>query len=134
MATLKTTYLGGLRTEITHIQSGNKTITDAPTDNQGKGEHISPTDMVVAALGSCMLTIIGIAARTHGFNIDGTTVESTKIMYSEPRRIGEIEIKFEFPENYEDKFKRIIERSATTCPVYNSLDKNIKKSIEYNYR
>lgn len=134
MATLKTTYIGGLRTEVTHLQSGTKTVTDAPTDNQGKGEHISPTDMVVAALGSCMLTIIGIAARTHGFNIDGTQVESTKVMYADPRRIGEIEIKFQFPENYDERVKRIIERSATTCPVYNSLDPTIKKSIEYNYQ
>ncbi|HAL65647.1 MAG TPA: osmotically inducible protein OsmC, partial [Bacteroidales bacterium] len=87
MITIETIYLGELRTKATHLQSGNSIITDAPLDNQGKGEAFSPTDLLAAALASCMLTIMGIAARTHGFNIDGTKAEITKIMESNPRRV-----------------------------------------------
>lgn len=133
MATLKTTYTGDLRTEITHLQSGSKIITDAPVDNQGKGEAFSPTDMVVGALGSCMLTIMGIAARTHGFSIDGTTLEITKIMAASPRRIGEIKIDFHFPQDYEPKIKTILERAGATCPVIESLHPDTVKTIRYFY-
>jgi len=87
MATIQTLYLGDLRTEITHVQSGNRVITDAPTDNNGKGEYISPTDMVAAALGSCMLTLMGIAARRLEIDLKGTRVEIQKVMAAEPRRI-----------------------------------------------
>ena len=90
MATIQTLYLGDLRTEITHVQSGNRVITDAPTDNNGKGEYISPTDMVAAALGSCMLTLMGIAARRLEIDLKGTRVEIQKVMAAEPRRIAEI--------------------------------------------
>ena len=90
MATVETIYLGELRTEATHVQSGSKILTDAPTDNHGKGEAFSPTDLVATALGSCMMTIMGIAAQTHGIDIDGTKLHITKIMSASPRRIGEI--------------------------------------------
>ncbi|MEI8007530.1 MAG: OsmC family peroxiredoxin [Bacteroidota bacterium] len=80
MATVKSTYTGNLRTEATHLQSGTKLITDAPVDNQGKGEFFSPTDLVATSLGSCMITIMGIAAKTHGFNIEGASWTVTKIM------------------------------------------------------
>ena len=89
MTKMRTQYLGNLRTEIEHIQSGNKIITDAPLDNNGKGEFFSPTDMFSSSLGSCMLTIIGIAANTHGFSIDGTTLEIEKIMAANPRRVAD---------------------------------------------
>ena len=85
MATVETIYLGGLRTEATHVQSGTKILTDAPTDNHGKGEAFSPTDLVATALGSCMMTIMGIAAQTHGIDIDGTKLHITKIMSASPR-------------------------------------------------
>lgn len=85
----KVSYLGELRTSATHLGSGVSIITDAPLDNQGKGEAFSPTDLVATATASCMLTLMGIAARTHGLNIDGTTVEVTKVMASNPRRIAE---------------------------------------------
>ncbi len=134
MATLKTVYLGGLRTEITHYQSGNKVITDAPTDNNGKGESISPTDMVAAALGSCMLTIMGMAADTHNFDIVGTEIETTKIMSTEPRRIGQIDIVFNFPHDYEPRIKRLIEAAVKSCPVEHSLHPDIKRNITYNYK
>ena len=121
MTKMRTQYLGNLRTEIEHIQSGNKIITDAPLDNNGKGEFFSPTDMFSSSLGSCMLTIIGIAANTHGFSIDGTTLEIEKVMAANPRRVAEIKIDVHFPKgaNYTDKQKRIIEAAAKTCPVAN---------------
>ncbi len=90
MATIEATYLGGLRTEATHLQSGTKIITDAPVDNNGKGETFSPTDLLAASLGSCMLTIMGIAANTHGIDIDGTKTSITKIMAASPRRVAEV--------------------------------------------
>ncbi|MFR9129742.1 MAG: OsmC family protein [Alistipes putredinis] len=106
MATIQTLYLGDLRTEITHVQSGNRVITDAPTDNNGKGEYISPTDMVAAALGSCMLTLMGIAARRLEIDLKGTRVEIQKVMAAEPRRIAEIRLDFYLPGDYSDKDKR----------------------------
>ena len=134
MATIKSLYVGGLRTEATHIQSGAKIITDAPLDNHGKGEAFSPTDLVCAALGSCMLTIIGISANTHGFNIDGTEMEITKTMGTSPRHIAEIIIEFNFPMDYTDKEKKIIEAAAHACPVGHSLNERTKQTITFNYK
>ena len=106
MATIETSYLGELRTEAKHVLSGNTLITDAPLDNQGKGKAFSPTDLMSASLGSCMFTIMGIAAREHGFKIDGSTCSITKIMAAEPRRVSEIQISFNFPAiQYSDKQK-----------------------------
>ncbi|RZM28253.1 MAG: OsmC family peroxiredoxin [Pedobacter sp.] len=135
MATSKITYNGGLRTTSVHERSGNQIITDAPVDNKGKGEAFSPTDLLATSLGNCMLTIIGIAAGEHDFNIDGTTCEITKIMASEgPRRVTEIVVNFSFPkENYSDKTKLIIERSARTCPVALSLHPDITQTVTFNY-
>ena len=109
METAKTIYLGNLRTEATHVRSGQKIVTDAPVDNQGKGEFFSPTDLLATALASCMLTIMGIAARTHGFDIDGTEVKITKVMGVNPRRVVEVIVELNFPRNYSVKEKRIIE-------------------------
>jgi len=126
--------LGDLRTEAIHIRSGDRIITDAPPDNKGKGEAFSPTDLASAALGSCMLTIIGIAARDHGFNIDGTELSITKIMDSNPRRIGEIKIVFKLPYlQYTEREKKIIERAARTCPVALSLHPDVIKTLEFRY-
>lgn len=135
MTKMRTQYLGNLRTEIEHIQSGNTITTDAPLDNNGKGEFFSPTDMFASSLGSCMLTIIGIAANTHGFSIDGTTLDIEKIMAANPRRVAEIKIDVHFPKgaNYTDKQKRIIEAAAKTCPVANSLHPDVIKNITYIY-
>lgn len=132
MATVQTKYLGDLRTESVHLQSGNKLITDAPTDNQGRGEAFSPTDLLATAFGACVLTIMGIAAQTHGFNIDGTEVETTKVMGTEPRRIVELITTFKFPHNnYSAKHKKILELTAKECPVFNSLHPDIKKTVSY---
>ncbi|WP_316835829.1 OsmC family protein [Pedobacter nutrimenti] len=134
MATSKITYNGGLRTTSVHLRSGNEIITDAPVDNKGKGEAFSPTDLLATSLGNCMLTIVGIAAQEHGFNIDGATCEITKIMAENPRRVAEIVVDFQFPaNNYSDKDKKIIERSAYTCPVAQSLHPDLKKTVTFNY-
>ena len=134
MATSKITYTGGLRTSSVHLKSGIEIITDAPVDNQGKGEAFSPTDLLATSLGNCMLTIVGIAAHTHGFSIDGTTAEITKIMGENPRRVTEIVVNLQFPaNNYSDKQKEIIERSAKTCPVAYSLHPDIKQDLTFGY-
>jgi putative redox protein len=131
--TSKLTYEGGLRTVATHIQSGTIIETDAPVDNHGKGERFSPTDLVATALASCMMTLMGIAARTHSINIDGTTAEVEKIMKADPRRIGEVKVKLTFPagQQYSDKEKKILEHAAITCPVYLSLNEECKKTVDF---
>ncbi len=134
METVRTKYLGGLRTEVEHVASGTKIITDAPVDNHGKGEFFSPTDLLATSYGCCVLTIIGIAAQTHGFDIAGTEVKTTKIMGTDPRRVEELVVEFTFPHNrYNDKERKIIELSAKQCPVANSLDPALKitKTIIY---
>lgn len=135
MTKMRTIYLGNLRTEIEHIQSGNKVLTDAPLDNNGKGEFFSPTDLFASSLGSCMLTIIGMSANSYGFSIDGTTIETEKIMAANPRRVAEIIIDIYFPKGavYTDKQKRLIESAARTCPVHNSLHPDIIKTINFHY-
>jgi uncharacterized OsmC-like protein len=134
MTKMSTRYLGELRTEATHLYSGEKILTDAPLDNQGKAEYFSPTDLFATSLGCCMLTIIGISARANNFSIEGTRVETEKIMGTDPRRVVEIVIDFYFPENnYSDREKRLIEASARTCPVANSIHPDIKKSITFHY-
>lgn len=134
MATIKTIYLGDLRTENEHLQSGNKVITDAPTDNQGKGEYFSPTDMLATALGSCILTIMGIKARDNGIDIKGTKVNVTKIMASNPRRVSEVVVEFDFPKKaYTKKEKQLVESVAGTSPVSLSLHADLKQTIRFNW-
>lgn len=131
--TSKVTYLGDLRTQCEHLQSKNTFITDAPVDNQGKGEAFSPTDTVATALGSCMLTIIGIKARDLGINVEGTTAEITKSMAADPRRISGIKVAITFPNSYDEKNKKILERAAKTCPVLYSLHPEIELDISFKY-
>ena len=133
MATIETIYLGDLRTEATHVQSGTKIITDAPVDNQGKGEAFSPTDLLSASLASCMLTIMGIKARASDINIDGTTCSVTKIMAADPRRVAEIVINFKFPKEYSEKEQQLLERAALTCPVYYSVHEDLKKTVTFGW-
>jgi putative redox protein len=134
METAKTKYIGDLRTEIVHLRSGSIIITDAPVDNKGKGEYFSPTDMVAAALGSCIFTIMGIAAREHSFSIDGSKCAITKIMTDSPRKIGEIKIEFNFTgNNYTDKQKRILEYCVKTCPVALSLNESVFQNVKLNF-
>ena len=134
MITSEITYLGNLRTQSKHIASSSTILTDAPIDNHGKGEAFSPTDLMSNALGCCMLTIIGIAANTHQFNIEGTRVQVTKIMQSNPRKVAEIKISFKFPANdYSEKQKTIIENAARTCPIALSLHPELIQTVEFNY-
>lgn len=134
METVRTIYRGDLRTEATHVQSGNSLVTDAPLDNQGRGEFFSPTDMVAAALASCSLTIMGITARDKGFSIDGARASTTKIMASDPRRIAEIVIEFDFSSlSLSSEERSIIEEVSRTCPVCLSLHSDLKKSISFRY-
>lgn len=134
MATVHTKYLGGLRTESVHLQSGTTLITDAPTDNQGRGEAFSPTDLLATAYGACVLTITGIAARTHGFTIDGAEIHTTKVMGTNPRRIVELITEIILPHNnYSPKERKIIELTARECPVYNSLHPDMKKTVTFTY-
>jgi len=134
METAKTKYLGDLRTEILHVRSGSIIVTDAPVDNKGKGEKFSPTDMVASALGSCILTIMGIAAREHSFSIDGTTCSITKIMAENPRRIGEIKIEFDMTMNsYTEKQKKILEYCVKTCPVAQSLNESLIQNVTLKF-
>lgn len=132
--TSKVLYKGDLRTEATHLQSGTTIITDAPTDNHGKGEAFSPTDLVATALASCMATIMGIAAKTHGMTIEGTRFEVTKIMASDPRRIGEIVVDIYYPENVSlsEKELAILKNAALTCPVFQSLHPDCKKTVSFH--
>ena len=127
MEALITKYQGNLRIEVEHVASGTKIYTDAPVDNNGKGEFFSPTDLMAASYGCCALTIMGIVAQKHGFNIDGAEVKTKKIMANAPRRIEELIVEFIFPHNnYSDKERRIIELSSKECPVANSLDPAMK--------
>jgi putative redox protein len=134
METVRTNYLGNLRTSAQHVQSSEILITDAPVDNQGRGEAFSPTDLLATALGSCMLTIMGIAAREHNFCIDGTRVNITKIMASNPRRVSGIVIELFFPSDcYSEKHKKIIQLSAETCPVALSLHPDLKQTVKLHF-
>lgn len=128
-STLK--YLGDLRTELTHVQSGKVVITDAPTDNNGKGEAFSPTDLMSTSLCACMITIMGVAAKTYNFSIDGTTAEITKIMSANPRKVSEVQVEVRFPKNnYSDKEIKILEHISKTCPVALSLHPDLKQNVK----
>ncbi len=132
--TVKTTYLGNLRTENIHLQSGAKIITDAPIDNRGKGEAFSPTDLLATSLGNCIMTIMGITAMDNGIDIEGTQLNITKIMASDPRRVSEVILEFFFPgKGYTEQQKRIIEGVAGISPVPLSVSSNLKQSIVFNW-
>ncbi|MDI9364100.1 MAG: OsmC family protein [Flavobacterium sp.] len=128
-------YKGALRTEMTHLQSTSVIENDAPTDNMGKGERFSPTDMVATALGSCMLTTMGIKANTMNIDLTNSKVEITKIMKPDPRRIGGIKAHVTMSKtlNLDDKTKEILERVARTCPVERSLHPDMELDITFEW-
>lgn len=135
MTTIKTIYLGDLRTQNIHVQSGNTIITDAPLDNRGRGEYFSPTDLLATALGSCILTIMGIRARDNGIDLEGTELEVTKIMASDPRRVAEVVMEFTFPRrHYPEQHKQLVESVAGISPVPLSLHPDLKQTIRFNWR
>ncbi len=134
MITSKVVYLGELRTKATHANSGSEFITDAPTDNQGKGEAFSPTDLTATSLASCMITIIGIKAKSMNLEIGQVEASVKKVMLGEPRRIGEIHIEMTISgQTYSEKEKQILINAGLACPVAKSLHPEIKQYISINF-
>ena len=131
--TSKVTYLGELRTSSVHLQSGSEIISDAPIDNNGKGEAFSPTDTVANALASCMLTVMGIKAREMGVALEGSEAEVTKFMQAAPRKISGIKVTFHMKSDADEKARAILERTAMTCPVHQSLHPDLEKDITFNW-
>ena len=135
MANFKVSYKGDLSTEITHLDSETRILTDAPIDNQGLGRTFSPTDLVASSLASCMLTIIAIAANTHNIDIKTMDADIIKIMSKTlPRKISQIDIVIEIAGHFNDKSKKIIERSAKNCPVHHSLNKEMTINLDIQYK
>ena len=124
-------YLGNLRTESIHISSNDKIVTDAPKDNNGKGEAFSPTDLVASSLSCCILTVIGIVSKKIKYDLTNTKSSVKKIMAHNPRRIAEIVVKIEFSKPADSKTKAIIEKTALNCPVAKSLHPDIKQNISF---
>jgi putative redox protein len=127
-------YNGGLRSTCTHIRSGNNFETDAPVDNNGKGERFSPTDLMATSLGTCMITVMGIRARKMGFDLNGIEIEVEKIMKADPRRVGAINLFFHIPaslKDMDDKTKTILKNAGITCPVMQSINPNIEVKIDW---
>ena len=124
-------YLGNLRTESVHISSKNRIVTDAPTDNNGKGEAFSPTDLVASSLSSCILTVLGIVSKRIKYDLTNTKSSVKKIMGDNPRRIVEIVVRIEFLECADPKTRSILEKAALNCPVAKSLHPDIKQNISF---
>lgn len=134
MATATLKYLGELRTQCIHIQSGTEIITDAPKDNHGKGEAFSPTDLVATALGSCMVTIMAIKAKEINVDLKDSTLSVTKIMQAEPRKIAKINVEIHMSISASEKERIILERVAMNCPVLLSLNPDIEKEIIFHWK
>jgi putative redox protein len=129
-----TEYLGELRTKAIHLKSGNAVTTDAPTDNNGKGEAFSPTDLVSAALSSCMMTIMGMLAEREGIDLKGLRAEVIKVMSANPRKIAEIKINFSHPNLVATEVqKQKLKNAAHTCPVALSLSENLVQTILFDF-
>ena len=134
MVKISIAYEGDLRCRLTHGPSGKEITTDAPVDNQGKGEAFSPTDLAAAALGSCILTVMGIAARKNGINMDGATASVEKQMVVVPvRRIGTITVMVNMPSGIAPAHRELLEKIAHTCPVHQSLHPDVKMPITIQY-
>ena len=132
--TSKIVYEGNLRTRLTHLYSGTEVLNDAPIDNQGLAQAFSPTDMVATALGSCMITLMGLKARDMNLDLKGTEAEITKVMASDPRRISEVQVVLKFPKNtFSDKEKTILENTARTCPVAKSIHPDILQNVTFKW-
>ncbi len=132
--TSRITYLGDLRTSCEHLQSGTTILTDAPTDNHGKGEAFSPTDLVATSLGSCMISIMAIKSKDLEVDLINSTIEVTKIMQAEPRKISKIVVVLNMPALVDEKSKTILERVAMNCPVLLSLHPDIEKDITFKWK
>ena len=134
MVQVDVVYEGGLRVRATHEPSGRELVTDAPVDNQGKGESFSPTDLVATALGTCMLTIIGIVAERHGWEVVGATARVEKGMVADPvRRIGSLEVVITVPGDRTEKERELLEKAAMTCPVHKSLSAEMQIPVRFEF-
>lgn len=133
MTTSTVTYEGNLRTNAIHLQSNNQIITDAPTDNHGRGEAFSPTDLLATSLASCMLTVMGIKAESMGLDLTGTTANVTKIMATEPRRVAQIDVQVKVKGVSEEKDQIILKNTALTCPVAKSLHPDLLQNIQIEF-
>lgn len=134
MVTIQTRYQGELRTQATHGPSQTVLVTDAPVDNQGKGESFSPTDLVATALGTCMLTTMGIVAKRHGWALEGATATVEKHMVADPeRRIGMLTVAIRVPGIFGEKERTILERTALTCPVHKSLSPKVEIPVTFQW-
>lgn len=126
MVKIQIAYEGDLRCRATHGPSGVQLSTDAPVDNQGRGESFSPTDLVATALGTCMLTVMGIVARRHAWDLSGATVEVEKGMLATPvRRIGSLAVVIRVPGELDERARTTLEQAALTCPVHRSLHPDV---------
>lgn len=131
--TSKVTYTGNLRTTCLHVISGSQFVTDAPTDNHGMGQSFSPTDTVATGLAACMLTVMGIKASSLEVDLTNSTAEVTKHMAPDPRRISRIQVELQLPAGVSDKNRKILEHTANTCPVHQSLHPDIERVITYHW-
>ncbi|MBS3806383.1 MAG: OsmC family protein [Bacteroidales bacterium] len=135
MENYQTTYMGELRTQITHDRNNQRITTDAPVDNKGQGEYFSPTDMVSSALCSCIFTIMGIKARENGFTIDGASATTTKVMRNDPRRIAEIRIEYDFTgHDLNQEQKDLLRELVHASPVPRSLHPDIKQDVKLKFK
>ncbi len=135
MAHMKARYLGGLRVECTHLASGTTIVTDAPVDNQGKGEAFSPTDLCATALAACAMTIIGIYAAKHGIDVEGTEISITKVMSADPRRLGKVQVVLDMPDRgYTGAQKAAMEHCADVCPVHLSLHPDVAQEFIFHWK
>lgn len=134
MVRLDVTYEGELHATARHEPSGAEISTDAPKDNEGRGEAFSPTDLLAASVASCMLTVMGIVARRHGWALEGATAEVEKHMVTEPqRRVGRVVARFQMPAGIPEDARPILERSAHTCPVHRSLHPDVAVDLSFHW-
>ena len=134
MVKMKAVYEGDLHCRLTHGPSGSQIETDAPVDNMGKGEKFSPTDLLAASLGSCMLTVMGIAAQRHSIDLKGTTVEIEKEMVMQPvRRIGKVAVRFLMAPGIAADKRPMLERAAAACPVRKSIGHEVEMPVSFEY-
>lgn len=134
MVRIRVEYQGALRCEATHGPSGRSFVTDAPLDNHGRGESFSPTDLVATALGTCMLTVMGITAEKRGWDLSGATLEVEKHMVADPaRRVGKLEVVLRVPTELDEAARAELERAALGCPVARTLEGRVELPVRFEW-
>ena len=133
MVAISIEYVGDLHCKATHVPSGAELVTDAPADNMGKGETFSPTDLVATALGTCILTAMGVKAQSMGIDLAGSTVVVDKEMASGPRRIGRLATNVAIPHRLAERDRKVLEATAFTCPVHKSMSSDVEMPITFQW-